>query len=662
MFAASKSGSAADPTDPQFNYVTMLLHGDGTNGAQNNTFLDSSTNNFTITRNGNTTQGTFTPYGSNWSNVFNATTDKLTLTGPNLSSYTNFTFECWVNFNGFGADTKYFLAVSGGSYYQLVHDSSAGISLRVTGYTSVVGESSNAGWAIGTWYHVALVKNGSTYTIYKNGVSIATSTYTSALPSVTIGYIGGYDSTTGLNAYMSNTRITSTAVYTAAFTPPTAPLTAITNTLLLTSQSNRFVDNSASPYTLTVSGTPSVQRFSPFSPTTAYSTSVIGGSGYFDGSGDYLVTPSSSALSFGTSDFTMEMWVYSGANGTSTRLGGNGTGGAWSANKWILATSTGGNVNKFCLGVNNTGSDLLASTSTFNNNQWMHVAITRSGSSWAMFVNGTRESTATSSVSLDGGGSNLLNLGFSNISGDSAWAGYVSNFRAVIGTAVYSPSSTTITVPTAPFSVITNTALLYNFTNAGILDNAQMNDLETVGNAQISTSVKKYGTGSMYFDGTGDALYSNAQPNAFNTGDFTLEFWIYFNAVNNSTTKFVYDMRNSGATSASFLAQETDNSWTFWNGAGTQISTGFTGSTFAATTWTHVAICRSSGTTKFFVNGTQTNSVADTSSYANSTIVVGSRYNYANGLNAYIDDLRITKYARYTASFTAPTAAFADKG
>jgi hypothetical protein len=65
MFAASKTGSAA-ATDAQFKNVTMLLHGDGTNGAQNNTFVDSSTNNFTITRNGNTTQGTFTPYGANW--------------------------------------------------------------------------------------------------------------------------------------------------------------------------------------------------------------------------------------------------------------------------------------------------------------------------------------------------------------------------------------------------------------------------------------------------------------------------------------------------------------------------------------------------------------------------------------------------------------------
>ena len=59
--------------DPFFEQTVLLLHGDGTNGAQNNTFLDSSSNNFTITRNGNTTQGTFTPFSlaaGEWSNFF----------------------------------------------------------------------------------------------------------------------------------------------------------------------------------------------------------------------------------------------------------------------------------------------------------------------------------------------------------------------------------------------------------------------------------------------------------------------------------------------------------------------------------------------------------------------------------------------------------------
>ena len=61
-------------TSPQFDTYfannVLLLHGNGTNNSQNNTFLDSSTSPSTVTRNGNSTQGTFTPYGSNWSNYF----------------------------------------------------------------------------------------------------------------------------------------------------------------------------------------------------------------------------------------------------------------------------------------------------------------------------------------------------------------------------------------------------------------------------------------------------------------------------------------------------------------------------------------------------------------------------------------------------------------
>ena len=61
--------------DTYFNYTTVLLSGDGTNNATNATFVDSSTNNFAITRNGNTTQGTFSPYGANWSNYFDGNGD-----------------------------------------------------------------------------------------------------------------------------------------------------------------------------------------------------------------------------------------------------------------------------------------------------------------------------------------------------------------------------------------------------------------------------------------------------------------------------------------------------------------------------------------------------------------------------------------------------------
>ena len=94
------AGNSAGPSDPNFENVTLLLTGDGTNGAQNNTFLDSSTNNFTITRNGNTTQGTFSPFSqTGWSNYFDGSGDYLT-TATSASGFSfgtgDFTIEFWM--------------------------------------------------------------------------------------------------------------------------------------------------------------------------------------------------------------------------------------------------------------------------------------------------------------------------------------------------------------------------------------------------------------------------------------------------------------------------------------------------------------------------------------------------------------------------------------
>ena len=86
-------------TDPFFKNTTLLLRADGTaNASQNNTFLDSSTNNFTITRNGNTTQGTFSPYGNLWSNYFDGSGDYLTVADNAALDLGGgqYTIEAWV--------------------------------------------------------------------------------------------------------------------------------------------------------------------------------------------------------------------------------------------------------------------------------------------------------------------------------------------------------------------------------------------------------------------------------------------------------------------------------------------------------------------------------------------------------------------------------------
>jgi len=648
MFAASKTDSVSGAApDGQFNYVTMLLHGDGTNGAQNNTFLDSSTNNFTITRNGNVTQGSFSPYGSNWSNFFDGNGDYLTCSAsvPATGAFTVEMFLYPTSTAGYQLLFSQFTSGNAGSLQLLWDDTTDKFTVNI-GLGTVL--TSTSTYALNTWHHLAITRDGSNnMTMWVNGASAATTTNSTSILQTTT-YIASRSALDGyFNGYISNLRVTNTAVYTTAFTPSTTPLTAISGTTLLTCADNRFIDDSASPKTLTVNGNTSVQRFNPFGTSTVYSTSVIGGSGYFDGSGDYLDTPTSSAFAFGTGDFTSELWVYlSRSNGTiiyEPRSSGQ-------ENNPSIAYGvvTSGKFEVI------TGSVQITSSSSFAIAQWHHVAIVRSGTTLTLWVNGTSQGTSTLSTNLTN--NDRIRVGDYFTAGSYPFQGYVSNLRVVKGTAVYTSA---FTPPTAPLTAISGTSLLTNFTNGAIFDNAMMNDLETVGNAQISTSVKKYGTGSLSFDGTGDYLRGANIPNlAFGTGDFTVECWAYWTATV-ADGGFLGSVGTAGFDfsylEGTLRIGRVDTAW----------DSTFSSFTPTAGVWYHIAYTRSSGTARAFVNGTQvgSNSTNNNSYSPIGGVIIGSGNVGDRNFKGYIDDLRITKgYARYTANFTAPTAAFSDTG
>ena len=247
---------------------------------------------------------------------------------------------------------------------------------------------------------------------------------------------------------MSNVRVSNT---TRSTTLPTTPFTSDANTLLLAASSNRFIDSSSNNRTITVVSGTSVQRFSPFNPTASYSTATIGGSGYFDGSGDYLTAPNNAAFQFGTGDFTIECWVYyltvpttgqgifflgSGyLNGTTAALAMGSDGGTG-----YLSTYYGG-------GTNTNTSYVL------KQNTWTHIAMVRSSGTLKAYANGVEVFSVADSTNYSysypaiGGWystSYLLN-------------GYISNFRVVKGTAVYTSA---FTPPTAPLTAISGTSLL----------------------------------------------------------------------------------------------------------------------------------------------------------------------------------------------------------
>jgi len=664
MFAAGKTAavSGAGPDD-KFNYVTMLLHGDGTNGAQNNTFLDSGPNTYSITRNGNTTQGSFSPYGSNWSNFFDGTGDYLSIADNaalDMGS-SSFTIEGWIllpaNVSAgkgvFGKRANN--GVVGGI---LFYFSDAGVTPRLLadiGGSWGVDITASSGFTLGQWNHFATVRNSNTWTIYINGTSVGSATNSGTVVDSSAAFTIMAESAAASEGttlgYISNFRVVKgTAVYTSAFTPSTTPLTAITNTSLLTCQSNRFIDNSSSPKTLTVNGNTSVQRFNPFGTSTAYSTSVIGGSGYFDGTGDYLNTANSSAFAFGTGDFTVECWINTGSNNVGlAEVDGGSTGyWMWHINAGTMSwQNTRGGANLFLI----TGAGAVC------DNAWHHLAIVRNSSVTKAYWDGVEKASASDTTNYSGTGGNL-NVAYESAAG-KILNGYMANFRIVKGTAVYTAA---FTPPTAPLTAVTNTSILLNTVNGAIFDNAMMNDLETAGNAQISTSVKKYGTGSIAFDGTGDTLKITPDVNVnmdFGTGPFTFECWIYRSSASGQI--FIADFGVSSANGWALYDEGSGGNMQFRIADTDRIAV----NPIPATTWTHVAIVRVGTTVTLYVNGTSAGSYASagTDLKYTGTKYIGSQSGSSSYMNGYMDDIRITKgFARYTANFTAPTAAFSDTG
>jgi hypothetical protein len=643
--------AVAAAVDAYFNRVTLLLNTSSTNGAQNNTFLDSSTNNFTITRNGNTTQGTFTPFSqTGWSNYFNGSNSYLSLSSGITFGTSDYTLEFFAYKTSSWTDGFDFLDAA-----------TSGLALYVSAGTMAVTKQNTAGTAItlgsltslsaNTWYHFAIVRSGGSVRCYVNGSPLQASVSDANNYSVATTKISG-TSDGYFDGYISNMRLATAALYSisgSTITVPTSPLTTTTGVQYLGSQSNRFVDTTGTQTVAIGGGSPSVQAFSPFAPTAAYSTSVVGGSGYFDGTGDYL-----NSTITAVSDFTVECWAYftTAASKTILTIGdGSATSG------FELYTNSA----SYIVMGNATGS-VSTNPTTLKANQWYHFAATRSGSTITAYVNGVSIGTANmGSTTL----ATTIRVGVEFYSSTLAqyFTGYIGSLR--VSNTVRTGLTT---LPTAPYTSDANTVYLLNYTNAGIYDSTAKNDLETVGNAQVSTTQAKWGTTSISFNGTNSILQAPASSMYdFGSGDFTIELWTKgSNSASTAGALLIGVLSGGGATNTNwglFKDAPTQGYIIFYASDGTtyQISGIGGAATLNDGSWHHVAVTRSGSSFKVFVDGTQVGSTGTYSGSISSTarpLKLG--YNgTAEYLNGYLDDVRITKgYARYTANFTPPTAAF----
>lgn len=623
-------------------------------------FQDESEYQHIITRNGNVAQGTFSPFSNaGWSGYFDGTGDYLTVASNSAFAFgtNDFAVAFWIY------PTQAFLATG-----------SAPVSMAYnTGFNISIDNVELSFWIAGTriqsstrptpnqWNYVVCTRQSGTAYVYINGNQTATGSLTGSVTNSQI-YIGTASHNVAAETvvgYLSDVQILGS--YLAA-TVPTSKATSGANTKLLACHTNRFIDGSSSPKTITVNDGARVVPFSPFKPV-AYDPAVHGGSGYWDGTTDWLSIADNAAFTLGNSDFCIELWINSSAS-----MGGYaGFFGQWAnatTNCSFIFRTQASQIVQF--GYTTSGNAQAGTTvdgSALTANSWNHLVVCRSGANLAIFQNGTRTATHNISTLTIADSTRDMQIGYSTDGGYVL--GYMSSLRVVKGSAVYDPTQTTITVPSGPLPILPNTSLLLNFTNGGVIDSTGKNVLETFGNAGVvTTTIKKYGSGSMFFDGTGDyeICNSSAANAAFGTGNWTIEFWLYLNTT--SGTQLICDYRKSTSSDLAPMLMYYANAVCFYTNANVQI----TGSALTAGTWNHIALCKSSGSTKLYINGVQSGSTytdslnyvgfADRPVLGAEGVSVGS-----NPLNGYIDDFRATKgTARYTANFTPPTKALPDRG
>lgn len=225
------------------------------------------------------------------------------------------------------------------------------------------------------------------------------------------------------------------------------------------------------------------------------------------------------------------------------------------------------------------------------------------------------------------------------------------------GLVFYSDPANYKSYPAGQDIAVNNVSLMLD--GESLVDKSLNNvSLGVSGTVTIDSNVKKFNNSSIKFGGAKTDYITVANSTLFSfPGDFTIEFWTYANQwgqqngftayfSNDTLDRFQLGVYPNNANIQLYL-----NGSLFIQGS---LSSSIVGR------WMHIAIVRSGTTIKIYEDGTSR--ASGTSSYSIPTVLLyiarqlpRSPIDYAGSLDGYIDDLKITKYAKYTSNFTPPS-------
>ena len=665
--------------DPFFNNVSMLL-------PLSDDFVDYSGNTLDITNNNVVLDNTLSKFG-NASAKFNGTDSYLLVTNPGNSSVitSDITIEFWIYPTRFAVPTAQIIfdtrANDGNAHGMYSYINRAGyVAIGSLGNVETL---SSIPLNLNSWNHVVIYRQGSAiYNIFEvqcfiNGVHTmggqkwVSSTLTDQnfiigrLPLIHVnatilpfqGNICNFRVTNGHSRYSAATYPVPTDKFAVKTETVGDPLWNYTTLLL---NFDNFTDSSSYINTIINNGVAL--------DTTIYKIDTS--SAKFNGTNSYLTISPNNLFKF-SGDFTLECWVNPVSNGTIY----DGRVANTSATGLII------NVSNSTFTINNGSSPtpfITSSVISFNN--WYHIAIVRSGTNLVLYINGIFVVSKLVNTNFSDGhmiiGANCQTQNFFSGNIDqfriTKFARYTSNF-------VVPNSAVQTSMPSYdPFWF--NTTALFHLDDNVDISNGNNSLVLTKGvyyygngiNATISDTGKfnkslMLHTGSFakanveFHVGTQNG-WTAAVHNFMFYRDFTIEFFV------NNTSNV------SGTWRTFFSTRINDNSavntlgiWIGLYSGSNKLTVAHsspiinTNSTLTVNTWYHIALVRNGLDLILYLNGVQVGSVPINYVFDAWYCYIGAdsiAYGYYAANSAYIDELRITKSARYLNNFTPPAAPY----
>lgn len=325
---------------------------------------------------------------------------------------------------------------------------------------------------------------------------------------------------------------------------------------------------------------------------TPYNRELHGGSAcfriqgypYIDQTQSYITHDATDCFDFGTNDFTFECWIKVIGVGSTTTLISAGTVG----------------VSIQYLGDYRFQAFGLMSIRTVIFNQWTHIAYCRSNNTISCYINGIFDSSVQNTTDFSNGTSITLGTGYQ----PHSFNGYIGGIRAIKNTALYTQN---FNVPRTKFTNVPGTSFLVNFDTTDIYDISGNVNVWRGGTAAISTSNKRNGNSSVYFNGTTDFLMCGINNQTLNiltlnpSDAYTIESWIYLMSYGDSIIITNGHTSNVIGPHWELSLNNQGNLLFFTSGLGPAL---ISNTTVQLNQWTHVAACMDSlGNCYIYING-----------------------------------------------------------